>query len=350
MDLWRIIVSFIFGAISFWMTIPLTTLLLGQGGVDPAVIGAFASMPWLALLVASPVLPALIRRLGLLSAYRLGIAMSLVSITCFALTDALSAWFVCNALMGVGLGVRWIVVDSWVAQGVPANKRGRIVGLYETLSGAAIGMGPLLLMPIVTMVYVPYAVVAGLLLISLMPIVGIRNPNLLNVSNSKRVNFLAIIRSSPIMFLTAFVCGIVESAAIAVLPLYGLSLGLHPNIAALLVTAVSAGNVLSQYPLGYLADRVNRRRLLLMCGVAVLLIPLLLSLMSGTDLLLWLVVILWGCAIGSLYTLAVIQAGTEFAGNRLVSAIAAIVTTYTLGAVIGPAMGGTILATWVHAD
>src|SRR3546814_1848839 len=62
--------------------------------------------------------------------------------------------------------------------------------------------------------------------------------------------------------------GLVDSAFFTFMPLYGLRVGLSHEAAITLLTAVLAGNVLLQVPLGWLADRFSRRMLLLALGCA----------------------------------------------------------------------------------
>ncbi|WP_164125666.1 MFS transporter, partial [Stenotrophomonas maltophilia] len=73
---------------------------------------------------------------------------------------------------------------------------------------------------------------------------------------------------APAATLAALVFGAAETGAFALLPLYGTSIGFDAAGAATLISLVSLGNLLFQIPIGLVADRVDRRFVLLFCGLA----------------------------------------------------------------------------------
>ena len=78
---------------------------------------------------------------------------------------------------------------------------------------------------------------------------------------------MGAVRTAPIVMLAAAVAGLVESADLTLLPLFGLHAGIGERAALLLVTVFMAGNVILQTPIGLLADRFGRRFLLGMLRV-----------------------------------------------------------------------------------
>ena len=140
--------------------------------------------------------------------------------------------------------------------------------------------------------------------------------------------------AAPAATLAALVFGALETAAYALLPIYGLAIGFTVERAALLVSTVALGNVACQIPLGLLSDRVDRRAVLLGAvfarargGPAASSRKLRLA--SAT-------LFLWGGLTGALYTVGLAHLGARLTGSDLVSANAAFVLLYNVGLALGP--------------
>lgn len=346
--LWQIIGSYQLALISFWTTTLLTSLLLAERGSSAATIGLFAAMPWLAVLGTTPLLPRMTARLGLRASYSLGVALAFVAVCGFALTSSLAAWMGWNLLLGFGLGLRWVGADSWVFTAAPVAQRGRVIGVYETLASVLMGCGPLLLRATGTAGALPWLLIGALLGAALLTLVGARAPAMAaRPAVPSRANALvAALRHAPLMGLAALFSGLIEGAGVGLFPLYGMAFGFAPATAALLVSVLALGNVVTQYPLGALADRVPFGALLRACLAAVVLAPLLWSIAGSASPLLWPLVFVWGGAVGGLYTLASLAAAQRFSADGMVQAVAACATLYTLGSVLGPGLGGLALALW----
>jgi MFS family permease len=146
--------------------------------------------------------------------------------------------------------------------------------------------------------------------------------------------------------LAALVAGLVESADLTLLPLFGLHSGLDERAALLLVAVFMAGNVVLQVPIGLLADRYGRKTLLAACAVTSCIGPLLLQRSLGTPLLLWPLLFIWGGTLYAFYSQGVALLGEEFAVENLPSANTLFVMVYCLGGVIGPSTGGIAMDLW----
>ena len=157
--------------------------------------------------------------------------------------------------------------------------------------------------------------------------------------------------------LAGFVGGFFESGLTAILPLYGLALGLGAAAAALLVSASGLGSSLLMLPAGLLADRLGRgapgsfwggarqTRLQLMriFATITLLGSGLLPWVADQPVLAWPLAFVWGGAGGCLYTLSMIDIGSRERGITLVNSTSVLVLAYTLGGVLAPALGAAAL-------
>jgi MFS family permease len=130
------------------------------------------------------------------------------------------------------------------------------------------------------------------------------------------------------------------------LPLYGLRSGLDQDAAVTLLTIVLAGATLVQIPIGWLADRLDRRRMLI--GLTLLAIVSLTAfpLVIGSIWLRWPLAVLYGCTVGGLWAVSLILVGERYRGGDVAAANTARGVLYGLGAFAGPALAGIAFDLW----
>jgi MFS family permease len=163
-----------------------------------------------------------------------------------------------------------------------------------------------------------------------------------------RADLLGVVKEAPVAALAPFIFGAVEIGIFALLPVYAMRQGLSAQQSTYMLTALATGGIALQYPLGWLADRVDRHRILLLCALAGLLGAV--SLPLFIHRLPWLLasLVLWGGCVGGLYTVGLTLIGQLFKGPRLAAANTSVVLLYSLGGLIAPAVSGLAMDHWPH--
>jgi MFS family permease len=187
---------------------------------------------------------------------------------------------------------------------------------------------------------------AGCLILTLLPMALLRQAAGATQEFAPLRGLPGALKNAPIVMLAAFVAGLVESADLTLLPLFGLHSGLDERAALLLVAVFMAGNVVLQVPIGLLADRYGRKCLLGLCALASCIGPLLLQASLGSPLLLWPLLFVWGGTLYAFYSQGVALLGEVFAVEDLATANTVFVMVYCLGGVIGPSAGGKVMDLW----
>jgi len=324
---------------------PLISLLLEARGHDSTTIGWNGAMPAIAGLIGAALMPAAMRTV---SAGRLmfgGLAVTALGLLPMALTDSLPVWFGLRFLLGLGLTVVFIVTEAWLSQIAPEAQRGRLIGLYSTTLALGFALGPGLLGLTGVHGAAPFIAAAVILLLPILPFAWVRD-RAPSFHGEETHGVFALIGRAPDLMLAVAAFGAVESIAFTLLPIYGLAHGLGEVAAATLLTASGLGNALIQLPLGWLADHVDRRRLLVGAGLIATLAALLAPLVIADSVLRWPLMFAWGGAAVALYTVGLILLGQRFKGAELASANAAFILMYNLGFLIGPPLAGYAMQLW----
>jgi MFS family permease len=329
-----------------WMTTPLAAILLTEAGASPALVGLYAAVVWGAALACAPLTPWFSQAVGSAFAlHRLAAGLAIAGLIGLGLGPPLWLWFVFGAMLGVGSCLTWTTSDAIAAAMAPEGQEGRALGLYQTFVSAAIGGGPAILL--ITGV-TQQAFFASAVILALGVLLGatLRDPP----GTMPRRMRLTFERVRPVLWVmaapagAAALCGALEAAAGAVFPVQGLALGLTAGAAAAIVIASGFGNVLAQYPVGWVSDRLGTHRALLGCAVAVAIASLLWPILApGWGI--WPVLAVWGGAAGAIYTLGMVRAVQRFAGPARALGMAGLNTAYLLGGAVGAPVAGVLLET-----
>ncbi len=334
--------------LSLSASLPLLALTLEARGIGTTWIGINTAFSGVASILATPVAPYLARKLGTPQSLLLCLLIAGISLPLFYLTKNFWVWFPLRLLFHGAATAAFILSEFWINALAPPKQRGFLMGIYATVLSLGFASGPLILTFAGTSGALPFVLAsAGIILAALPVLVGFSAaPRIEDKSTSKIYAFLWI---APAATLAGFVFGAIEQSGISLLPLFGLKTGLTPAMATLLVSAMGAGSVIFQIPLGLLSDRMDRRHLLAYCGAfgvvgALLLIPLSSSFYGLLTLL-----FVWGGVIAGLYTVGLTHLGARFTGADLASANAAFVLMYSLGQLVGPTTTGIALSAWGSA-
>ena len=116
--------------------------------------------------------------------------------------------------------------------------------------------------------------------------------------------------------------------------------------AEIINTTIVIGQIVASVPIGWLADHMDRRLLLIANAIVILICALLLPVLLHSPILLYVMLFLWGSASAGLYTLGMVRLGEVFAGRDLGSATAVFILITQIGSVAGPVLGGAGMDAW----
>ena len=325
---------------------PLIALILERGGSSSFEIGAITSASTIAVILLGPFYPRAIAWLGLRHAIVAGTGLAVAVLLLMPLLTSTAAWFALRFITGCALGLAWIASEIWLNRLATDESRGTIMGVYATVFALGVVAGPLMLQLTGTAGWPPFSVGALALALTALPLlrIGLVPPAAHDRERSRPL--LGLLRAAPVVMLAALVAGLVESADIALLPVFGLKSGLDERYALLIVTVFLAGNVILQLPIGALADRFGRRFVLATCAVASAVGPLLLPPAMALPLLLWPLLFVWGGTMYGFYTQGIALLGESYAVGELAGANTVFVMVYCLGGVVGPSLGGLAMDLW----
>ena len=330
--------------LSFSLLNPVLAVRLQQAGVSATGIGLFATLPFLAIVGLVPLVPALFRRLGVGQAYRLGLVLEVLACLGYLLTDHFGAWCVLGLIAGLGAAAAWNATEALIAHNVPPTHRGRLTGLYQTLLGGAMAVGPFMpallgLDATAANVLAAACLVVGLGLVMPGHILQLRAMHEAHAD----MGLWQACRLAPSLVWAAIVGGVFEVGLGSVTVAHGAGLGLTLAAATSIAGALGMGSFALQYPTGWLADHLPVARLFTIAAGLLGLSALALSQAPQWPALFWACAAVWGAVGGALYTLSMIRVAHHFAHTSALAGTSAMIAGYTAGGALGPVVSGWMI-------
>lgn len=318
------------------LSIPLLTFAMERRGASGTLIGINTAMGGVATILIAPAIARMAGILGVRATLIGALALGAATILAFAFVEPLWAWFPLRFAFGAALAVLFVLSEFWINAFAPEKSRGLVMGVYATSLSVGFAAGPTILAATGSEGLAPYIVCAALHGAAALPVLLARGlaPTLERPSKGRGV--LYFIMLAPISTVGAFVFGAVETGDFAFLPLFGVSVGMTVETAALLVSAMAVGNIALQIPIGLVSDRVDRRRLIVVLATCGFVGSVAIPFVSDAYPALFGLVALWGGLVGGLYVVALAHLGARFTGVDLATANAAFVTMYSVGLIAGP--------------
>ncbi len=341
-------ISLAVAALIHGMTLPLLSLILERHGVDETTIGMNVTAQYVSVFVAAPFVAPLLRRIGAASMILWSlIASALIFIALPAYVDVY-AWFALRFVLGIALSFLWIAGEAWVCHIADPRSLGRTVAVYATVISIGFAIGPALLAWIGTEGWAPFLVCAGLMAVAAVPMIWFRrgSPRLEGRPSASLPRFLAL---APVMMAVYLLFSGADAVMLTFLPIYGTGAGLAEWQAISLLSVLAFGIILSQPPIGWLADHMNGMLLMSVMVVLMALSAATLPLVIGHTP--WNVVIMlgFGAAMGGVYTVSLAMMGRRFKGPDLGQAATVRSILFCVGALLLPPITGTAID-WYGPD
>ncbi|WP_207937214.1 MFS transporter [Pseudomonas sp. 51_B] len=340
------VVGFSLGA-----SLPLVSLRLHEAGAGTLEIGIISAIPAAGMMFSAFLVDACCRHLTRRTIYLLCFSLCTVSV---ALLDSAfdSLWLLAllRLGLGIGMGIAIILGESWVNELCPDHNRGKIMALYATSFTGFQVLGPALIALLgADSPWIIGVVTLGYGLALLCIVLTVPNDHVEHGDDDeKSFGLMGFFRVAPALCVAVLFFSFFDAVVLSLLPVYATSHGFAVAVAALMVTVVFAADMVFQLPLGWLADRVERTGLHLLCGLVAMAIGIALPWLLQVTWLLWPMLVLLGAVAGGIYTLALVLIGQRFKGQDLVTANASVGLLWGVGSLVGPLVSGAAMGVAPH--
>jgi len=324
---------------AFGMTYPLLSLILESRGISSDMIGINSAMMPIGTLLFSSMIPVAAKRFGARKVAITAAIVTAVVILSYKVFDTLAAWFLIRLLQGMTISTLFVLSEAWIVGSAGDHNRGKIVAIYASVLSASFGAGPLLISFIGIEGWTPFVLGAAVVAIGAIPFIFIREDAHAEPEETHASGILGFAPRAPMLLAAVGTFAVFDAATLSLFPVYGIQNGLDLATSANILTAMILGNVLLQFPMGWLCDIFPHRLVLAGCAlitaVTLVLLPAVID--SGLK---WPLLILMGTTGYGVYTVSLASLGYRFSGIDLVNGSASFALVWGFGALIGSVSGG----------
>jgi MFS family permease len=246
------------------------------------------------------------------------------------------AWIIIRAANGLCFAGAAMVVESWLNEKATSENRGTIFSIYQMVNFGASTTGQLLLVINPPNDYFFFAIGAIFYCLAILPtaLSTARSPQPLK---STRLDVRRLYEISPVGAVVAFMVGLVNGGFGTLGPVFGQQIGLAVRDISFMMAGSLIGGSLIQFPLGWLSDRTDRRRVLIGVSVVALAIGLVFATFHPhSPLVVPVLAIIFGASAYPMYALTVAHANDFASSDEFVKIASSLLLIYGIGTMIGP--------------
>ncbi len=325
-----------------------TPLALDFMGASALGVGVVAGVFSAGFMLGAWFAPDIVRSVGHIRAYSAAAAIYAAGILGMGLTFNDIGWGPLRFIQGAASAVMFTSAESWIADSTPRSKRGGVMGLYQLLLKVALSCGPLLIADHAASDIRPFVWAGLLMVLALIPLCATRRAQPV-LPDREALSISAMMKIPPAALAGAIVAGIANTGVTSQLPLYAKSL--QPDAggssAASLYIAAMMGGVVTQWPAGYISDKIDRRLVVAFLAAMSLGACIALYMTAGkvSFSITVLLSALWGGGALSFYSVAASHATDRTEPGKIASVMSGMLFVWAGGSVIGPILCGVVADT-----
>ncbi|RFU14758.1 MFS transporter [Rhodobacteraceae bacterium W635] len=336
---WALLIGIVFIMLGNGMHFTLIGLRGGIEGFSAAELAVVTSGYFIGFLSGARLTPLMIRRVGHVRVFAaLGSFMS-AGLIAFTLLAEPWAWTILRILIGFCMSGIYVAAESWLNNAATNETRGKVLSAYmlaQTLG--IIGAQGLLTMGDAgtSVLFIGASILVS---ISFAPILLSAAP-VPAAEVARPMSLRALFLGSPLGTVGIFLLGGVYATQSGMGAVFGSQIGMTTNEVALFVAMLFAGALLLQYPIGWLSDRVDRRKLIFAAAALGAAACVAGWVTGGSLWALMAAAFFAGGVTTPLYALFLAYTNDALPVEDMPAASGGLVFTFGLGAILGPLATG----------
>ena len=329
-----------FLAIGYGMILTYVGVYLKDLGLNDAVIGLINASFFLGAIGSSIFSQKIISSVGHIRSFATFASLMVISFLIQALFFNEYLWALLRFISGFAFYALLIIIESWLNEKSSQAHRGKILAIYTIIFYLAMALGQLFLNIKGDTNYIIFILGSVLILFSVLFIsmTKIKEPIL---KPFEKYSFPKLFSVVPLALVSCFVGGFLVGGFFTMIPIYLITKYSSIEMVSLFMACTIIGGLLSQWPIGILSDKYGRRKLIAYNGFYISIISLLFIVSFSYENMIYILGVLLGLSIFSIYPLALARANDVVDENKdIVEISRALLFTYGLGSFIAPILLG----------
>lgn len=313
--------------------------IYAKHSVSNGTIGLITSFYYIGFFVGCLYITKIVHRVGHIRTFTFLCSLIAASALGFSIIPSTFSWIPLRFLMGFGYAGLYVVIESWISSQSSNQERGKVFGIYRVVELSSLCIGQFFLIFIYTKTpHFHFSIVTLLTVLAALPLSLTLLPQP-SITEPLRIDLRSIWGTSRYSTITMILVGMANSVIWMLTPLYFLEKGLSENQIPYFFMFYVAGGVFSQYPVGLLSDRLERRSVTLVVSILALGVLVLLHFLQPG----WafkLTYFALGFFSMPIYSLVMTHAMDRSTASETGQLSAQLLLLYSVGAIFGPTLCG----------
>lgn len=312
-------------------------------GFDKEQIGFLGSAHFVGFFIGCWWVPRLMGNVGHSRAFAVCTALGAMGLIGHTLTEDPLAWAAMRIASGLCMAGCYTVIEAWLNAKVTNENRGRAMGTYRIADLSASLAAQLLIAVLPPAAYVSYNLLAILCCAALLPLT-MTKASQPEIPDAPRLRPRLAWNCSPLAVAGVIVAALSSASFRMVGPIYGQEVGLEVGQIAFFLASFVLGGALAQYPLGWLADKYDRRWVLIwLSAIAIVSCAITMAASSTGTIGVMLAAAFFGFTTFPIFSVSAAHANDFATSEQRVELSAALMFWYALGAIASPYISSALI-------
>ena len=287
-------------------------------------------------LTGAILIPIFLRRVGHIRVFAALASLASIAILLHSIFLDPVSWFIIRIITGISLSGIYVIMESWLNDRSTNQTRGQLLGIYMIVTFVFVGLGQLLLNLSDPSKVDLFILVSILLSFALLPIL-LSKTDQPDITDPKYFSIKEFYILSPLGFVAALFTGLAHSAVFGYGAIYASSKGLSVLEVSIFMVIISSFGALSQWPIGFLSDKIDRRVILIAVTFIAAGLSIFIVISSYISLILFFIITaLYASMCLPMFSLAVAHVNDFLKPNQIVSASSTFNILIGIGSILGP--------------
>ncbi len=306
-------------------------------------IGVMGSVYFLGFAIGCYFGPYLVRRVGHIRVFTAMVAIASSVVLGHSLIIESTTWWIMRGLTGMCFAVLYLVIESWLNAKATNQNRGLIFSIYTIINLTVITVGQMLLITDSPQAFTLFALASVLISLAAVPVALTTAPAPPPVATVK-IRLFRLYKLSPVGVMACLAVGLANGAFWSLAPVFAQEyLGGVENIAIFMSVVVIAGAI-GQWPLGWLSDKIDRRKVIITSTIGAALAGGALTFLAPAfQTALMPLAFGFGFFALPLYALSVAHMNDFVDAEDFVEAAGGLLLVFAAGAVLGPIFASIVI-------
>ncbi len=332
---WAILLGIGFMMLALGLQSTLLGVRASIEGFSTFVTGVLMSGYFIGLFAGSLLAPILVQRVGHIRVFSALASLASISILFHGVYIEPLVWWLMRVITGICFAGFYVVTESWLNDRASNETRGKILSVYMVIVTGGIAAGQMLLNLAGPETIDLFILASVIISFGLIPILLTAKPAPAFATSSK-LSIIALYRASPLAVIGTCLTGAAHGTIFGLGAIYAAAALPDVKAVSIFMACFMVGSLFTQWPVGYISDRVGRRGVMAALSAVSIICCLAIMVLPRGELSFYLLAALIGGAAMPMYSVCIAYANDRLEPQQIVAASGALVMAAGIGSMTGP--------------